>query len=517
MANHENVMLLSMSILPRTKSINTYKGITEEGQEYYFKGISQLEAHSKYVAKILDDKGEKIDRFVILSTNEANDYNSNYQISAVDLYKIRMTEYLKNYMEKCNIEGTYQGKEIILSDIVDAHQEEKETILLNSYDKIVFCDVKLDETTFFLDAVNKITDFQKDKEVHLYMDMQGGDRNVIAQMNAIVNLLDKSVKIFGRYANDFKQGTDAVWNISEVSDKYRTYELITAMDSFKRYGRGDGLVEYFRDKKKEDEKAKALTEAIKNASDAIQFCDVDGFDKAINEIAALYEKFVSVSDTNKTEMDVIYEDIYRDYEPLIKAEHRYVEQIRWCIKKKFFQQALTIFEAKMPNEYVVSGLKYYCNSEDEIKGVMEKFENIYFKFYTLQEKTDENGNKIPNKEAYKMKYINHFFICDYYFVQGKLCEEEKIPVYYGIESKKVKNSLSHYRKIREKRNHVNHVASVHNEEGFFCNMARNYKYDNNWKSSPEQMGEVISEIETFLENFCELAKEAENVKSIDLE
>lgn len=132
MANHENVMLLSMSILPRTKSINTYKGITEEGQEYYFKGISQLEAHSKYVAKILDDKGEKIDRFVILSTNEANDYNSNYQISAVDFYKIRMTEYLKNYMEKCNIEGTYQGKEIILSDIVDAHQEEKETILLNS-------------------------------------------------------------------------------------------------------------------------------------------------------------------------------------------------------------------------------------------------------------------------------------------------------------------------------------------------------------------------------------------------
>ena len=76
MANHENVMLLSMSILPRTKSINTYKGITEEGQEYYFKGISQLEAHSKYVAKILDDKGEKIDRFVILSTNEANDYNT---------------------------------------------------------------------------------------------------------------------------------------------------------------------------------------------------------------------------------------------------------------------------------------------------------------------------------------------------------------------------------------------------------------------------------------------------------
>ena len=521
MEKHENVMLLSMSRLPVNKSINTYKGINKDGQEYYFKGISQLEAHSKYVAKILDAKSEKIDRFVILSTKETRtNYGDSYESSAVEFYKMRMSAYLTNSENSNDFEGEDNNKDKEEIGLENVTYENTENL---------FKVIELEDPIFFWKAANAITG-SSDK-VRLFMDMQGGDRNIVARMNAIVQLLGERVEIGGRFANNYDPQKSEVRQISDVSSEYKTYELITAMDSFKRYGRGDGLVEYFKDKKKEDEKAKALTEAIKNASDAIQFCDVDGFDKAINEIAALHEKFVSGSDTEKTEMDVIYEDIYRDYKPLINAEHRYVEQIRWCIKKKFFQQALTIFEAKMPNEYVVSGLKYYCNSKDKIKDVMEKFENIYFKFYPLQKKTDENGNKYKttNKEAYRMKYLNHFFICDYEKKlrdykekykedESKLKELKEIEIHFGIEGcERVEESIKEYNKIKNMRNKINHVASVHNKDGFFYHMFNNHKKDKNWKLSNQQIGNVIGQIEDFLEKFCKLAAEVKDIKSIDLE
>ena len=105
--------------------------------------------------------------------------------------------------------------------------------------------------------------------------------------------------------------------------------------------------------------------------------------------------------------------------------------------------------------------------------------------------------------------------------ESKLKDLEEIEIHFGIEEcKRVQESIEKYNKIKNMRHKVNHVASVHNEGGFFCYMAERYKKtDRNWKSSPQKIGEVISEIEAFLKNFYDLAEKAKekNVKSIDLE
>ena len=47
--HHENVMLLAMSTLPGMPKINTYQIKDESGNTLYFKSISQMEPHTKYV------------------------------------------------------------------------------------------------------------------------------------------------------------------------------------------------------------------------------------------------------------------------------------------------------------------------------------------------------------------------------------------------------------------------------------------------------------------------------------
>ena len=171
------------------------------------------------------------------------------------------------------------------------------------------------------------------ENIDLYMDMQGGDRNTISQMNAIVELLSRQgVTVKGRYANDFiPNRTPPLHTIREASEEYRTYDLISAMDAFSRYGWGDSLDEFFHGRVRGSSKESKLIKAIKQASSAISKCNADGFDSAVQKIEKLKSEFKESE--HVTQMDVVFQDIQDDYSPLFGAKYRYVAQIRWCLDK----------------------------------------------------------------------------------------------------------------------------------------------------------------------------------------
>lgn len=50
---------------------NHYYYKKENGSEYRFDGIGQLEAGTKCIMSLLADKGESVDRIVIMTTKEA--------------------------------------------------------------------------------------------------------------------------------------------------------------------------------------------------------------------------------------------------------------------------------------------------------------------------------------------------------------------------------------------------------------------------------------------------------------
>lgn len=481
---HENVLLLAMSTLPQTPKVNTYQ-IEEEGKILYFKSYSQMEPHTKYVLYKLAEKHEKLDRIVILESAKARTEKPEKwnQETATSLFDKRIHHYL-NRTENVKIRIDDELSELQEST-VDAEFYQK------FFPEVIMVD--LEESVFFWKAAQAIRSAEKKHAVHLYMDMQGGDRNAVAQMNAIAELLERQgVIIKGRYANDFDpRRKPPLHTIREAGKEYRTYDLISAMDIFAQYGWGDKLDQYFGGSIGKASKESRLIEAIKLASSAISRCSGEKFDAAVRKIEELESEFENPETV--TEMDVVYQDIREDYKPLFNPPYRYVEQIRWCLNKNFFQQALTIFEAKMPYEFVHSGLIYYMTKNRGDSGRIEFLESCERMYWNMSQ-----------NNRYRLKDLNHYLLKDYcwkkdYKQNRNIFRDPQGILSFGLEEEKVIPLLDKYRMLCLLRNQINHASEeTHNADGFFCYMKEKY----NWIEEIEkQETDYKKELQDFLDEW----------------
>lgn len=489
-AQHDNVMLLVMSTLPAKPKMNTYQ-INEAGRMLYFKSIAQMEPHTKYVLYKLASKGEKLHRIVILESSKAkNEMPENWgKETAVSFYRKRIFNYVGNNSELTTVNAP---------DPIPEYEETLFSFELYEENKPEIISVDLEDPVYFWKAVKAIRGSAYGCEVHLYMDMQGGDRNAVSQINAIVKLLERQrVVVKGRYANDYEpKRQEPLYTIRDASKEYETYDLISAMDIFARYGWGDKLEDYFHNTDEENKRERELVKAIKDASLGISLCNGGRFENAVNRIKKLGKEF---DDPEKiTEMDVVYEDIRENYAPLLEAEYQYVAQIRWCLDRRFLQQAMTIFEAKMPTEFVRSGLIYYIKRGED----KEKFFNICEKLY----------KNLNDQEHYRMKDLNHYLLkdysCDYNTYEF---QDPKHLLRFGLgddRKEEVITLLKSYRYLCTLRNRINHaVGGNYNAEGFFSHMKKKNPGDKNWKN--QKLKDVENEIRQFLAKWEELADQVD--------
>lgn len=483
---HENVMLLAMSTLPFKPKVNTYQ-VRKDDEVLYFKSLSQMEPHTKYVLQMLAACGERLNRIVILESSKARtEKPENWnQETATTLFAKRIYNYLGSH-EKVDIEVQDE-----LADLKETPCDQH--MYTDGFPELVAVD--LDNPVFFWEAVKAIQGTENNMAIHLYMDMQGGDRNAVSQMNAIAELLVRQkVIIKGRFANDFEpKRNPPLHTIRDAGKEYRTYDLISAMDIFSRYGWGDKLEEYFKGEGHGGSKERKLIEAINQASQSISRCNADGFDHAVRRIENLEREFENPETV--TEMDVVYEDIYKDYKPLFGVKYRYVAQIRWCLDKHFLQQALTILEAKMPCEFVRSGLIYYMTCSGDKEEFLKTCENIY--------------EKMERNQRYRMKDLNHYLIKDYCYDYKKRCFQDPGNLLtFGLDAGGKDETISlldEYRKLCKSRNQINHAsAAAHNPDGFFCYMKRRHKDDSNWRKNKNS--DYEKRIREFLDKWEELAR-----------
>lgn len=543
----KNVLLLSMSTLPQSLVVQNYYFLEENGDRKDFYGYSQLEPITKFLIPKLESQGEKLDKIVIMTSKEAlKDQNKTAPCPAVPFYLQRINEFvseehaqdhdyfermmeekkawksdskggfrvsggyadaIKTYLSKYRLTEAQENSSVkgIQVEIVKLYDEEQdgEEVLVTPKEEI----------NIFFEVIEHIKATGDD--IALYLDMQGGDRNAIAQMNAIVNLLeDQGVKTAGRYAIAFDRNNDE-HPINEVSEKYTAYQLIGAMQAFKKYGRGQSLIEYFKTPKKDRDKK--ILAAIKTASDAIRLCDIGKFDTAVSEIAAI-KKEIEAEKTGavqkeKSELDIVFEDIQKDYGKLLdQSTGMYIAKIKWCLEKGFIQQALTIIESKMP-EYLYDREIITVNMEEEITGrkkqngnwiicadtkkkISEILEDLKI---TLKKKYAENKHiaieQLSRDNTVKAIYENgkKKTVIEYEIPEGIMTVEEllkKYPqrkykertyirtnnhsyeIFYQIplkaEIEKKQKCMSHFLKLhwilKEQRNNINH--SSNNEDRF---------------------------------------------------
>ena len=424
-----------------------YKENDKTGEEYY----SQLEPISRM---ILEREGS-LDKIIILATEstkkeqefilDPNGKNEKRTCSAIDFYKERMG--LKNE-EKMKI--------------VDV--EEKE----------------------FTPAISKVvetirslyTEKNSEDELKLWIDTQGGFRNITLVMNAIISLLKTdNIEPDGIYSVNFNSKAK-LQPIIDQTETYKIFQFVSGINEFSRYGRAEQLEDYYDSISPEN--TPKVIRKMKDITEAIQMCNMIEFEKYLKELKNLVKNRSDASE--KELLNIFWKQIENDYGQLLKESCTGLDIVEWFYKKKFYQQAITYIESKLPREWVERGilsckvsksrlndLKTYLNKEwakDEnmiIDGIgiqCFKWNSIKESGKDANEFDDRSKLKNARTDGYKTVKRKWSVRNSYY---NKIEKKSKviwstISIKNGINADTVMDMILLYKLLKNERNKFNHMS-----------------------------------------------------------
>lgn len=241
----------------------------------------------------------------------------------------------------------------------------------------------------------------KGADINLHVDLTGGMRDVNMMMLDLTRLLEYSGLKIGRlcYANFSKKKVEEIQNI------YDMFLLISGVEEFVNFGSVKALDDYYKGKELSPA-LKKLRDAMKTFAEEIKLCHYGQFRDAIIKLHDAVNDFDKdkTDDVEDTLMARLIGRIHEDYHALIvnrDAEDLDIaEVIRWCLKKDYIQQALTLYTERIP-EYL--GKKKFIELSEEESARLEKavkanpvrYNNFYYLLVHLGPKKDslEEGNR----------------------------------------------------------------------------------------------------------------------------
>lgn len=460
MAMKKNIIVLSMSTLgEKVYPCNfVYKENDETGEEYY----SQLEPISRM---ILEREGS-LDKIIILATEstkkdqefilDPNGKNEKRTCSAIDFYKERM--------------GLKNEEKIKIVDV-----EEKE--FTPAISKVV-------ETIRSLYAEKNSED-----ELKLWIDTQGGFRNITLVMNAIISLLKTdNIEPDGIYSVNFNSKAK-LQPIIDQTETYKIFQFVSGINEFSRYGRAEQLEDYYDSISPEN--TPKVIRKMKDITEAIQMCNMIQFENHLKDL----RKLVKERDTSeKNLLNIFWKQIENDYGQLLEESCTGLDIVEWFYKKKFYQQAITYIESKLPQEWVereIISYKENGNGLNELKELLKKrfekdanlvVDQIARQYFTwtfiVKEK---NGKKVDKfntrsnlKQARTANYrtLNQLKNVNIMYDKVSL-GTMNIFIKKGINADTVMDMILLYKLLKNERNKFNHMS------------------DKNDRADQETLGKVI--------------------------
>ena len=193
-----------------------------------------------------------------------------------------------------------------------------------------------------------------DKSVKVWVNTQGGFRDISLVLNAIINLMSAyDIEIADIYSMLFGTKKEGGTPIESKMQNYQIFDFVVGMKEFLNYGRADTLEKYYADKERNNRKAssqeKNLISTMKKVADAIQMCDPSGFDSGLAELSTKIQLY---KESGAQFFDIFIEKVQEDYGVLLSGKYNTLDVVKWFCKKEFYQQALTYIEAYVPTELV---------------------------------------------------------------------------------------------------------------------------------------------------------------------
>lgn len=457
-SKNKNVLILNMSTLPYKRPVVTYTYVydrVDKKPKFEFICKSQLEAGTKTVFKLLDEQRESLDRIIILHTEScAKDADVEFKgvdgiikISANDFYEKRIRAWIDGEVK----DGLFK-----------------------------FVPIEKDIFTSANNIVNALGDFGPENTT-VYIDTQGGRRNETLVMNLVLNMLKyRGIKIGAYIATDFNGDEKLPQPIQNVTLNNIMLDLVSAMKVFVETGRADELLKYYKEYKKaknidddDDIPESNVIKKIKEFADYLSVCNMNVAREKLTELK------IAINAYQKSEMEkdpvfkYLINDLENEYMDVFAENHTVADEIKWCLKHKFLQQALTLTEAHLPSQFI----KDVINNSDECINEVEKYYNKHYgekKFkYSDIYKYRDGAYLVINKMliALRKKSLNVHTICpinsprykkDNEMVTDDICMVQVNKKVY--DEKEINEILKKYSDVKDYRNQLNHANADFDSE-----------------------------------------------------
>lgn len=214
-----------------------------------------------------------------------------------------------------------------------------------------------------------------DDHIVVHADMTGGMRHVSMMMLSVMQMLKYRGVEIGEviYADPFHH------QVYPATPIQRMFDLINGADEFVKFGSVRGIREYFdglpHNGQDDSPELRELLQAMGRFSDAIQICRTGLILEEIQNLGKRLEAFHAHEPKTLPEelLDQLTDAIRKDYGKLLTDTVSPLDIIRWCMKKNFWQQALTLCTEWIPAYLIGHRIAYteddsvraYCQAQGE--------------------------------------------------------------------------------------------------------------------------------------------------------
>lgn len=370
----KNVMLLCMSPLKWISKKNTYSykvlkkpDRTDKNNNENSTGIKVIindqecihqiqgritnEGPVKYVIdKLNNDYNQRLDRIVMICSKKIKEdpIEENEDAYTEDLKEPFITEHA-DILQKNESIFHITHKEYFIRIInkfakgIHSCYKEKEIEFTETY--INDFSNEYDVIEAVIDSANEVV--KKYEDVNLYIDFNGGPRNVAVLIMGISNLMKlRNVKIKEITYMDFDNNSNI--SIKNMDALFGCIDLVSGVNEYVSYGRIRILKDYF--KSCEDQRIHRILSELEDFSNNMQLCLTDyvmANKERVKNALKSYQANTLASSSYEIMFAFVAEDILRGCHRLL--EGNLPEMILWCVEKEFIQQALTFYIELVPS------------------------------------------------------------------------------------------------------------------------------------------------------------------------
>lgn len=326
----KNVLVLTMSTLSFKRSSNEEKLPLLLNYYKYndisVNGYGQLEPIPKMLIKKLSKINERLDKIIVLASNEAMKQVS-FEIKMPNDEIVSMCESATSFFER-QIHNEDSNIEI---EVIEVSKDD---------DKLM---EPIQKTVNELRSLKK-----KNRDLTLFLDMHGGQRQNQLIMDAIISLLKiEEISVAETYSCDgFSNDIENPREISDANEALKIFDFVAGMNEFINYGSSKSLEKYIPENESGNED---LIKCILGVSNALKLCDIDGFERNLDKL-----QNILMENSVDGYMDIFREAIAADYTENLLDTHKrnLITELEWALNKGFIQQCLAIVESKSAELFV---------------------------------------------------------------------------------------------------------------------------------------------------------------------